>query len=122
MRKVVLFTGQWADMPFAELCKRAAAMGFEGLEVACGGDHLDVQRAAEDPAYAAAQRDTAAAHGLHIVAISNHLVGNSLTSFLCTHCRLSAPHTPHRTHRTHRTPAHITHCTRRRASGVRSHR
>jgi hypothetical protein len=120
MRKVVLFTGQWLDMPFAELCKRAAAMGFEGLEVACGGDHLDVQRAADDPAYAAAQRDTAAAHGLQIVAISNHLVGNSLTSFPCTHCRLSTPHTLHTPHT--RTPAHTTHCTRCRASGVRSHR
>lgn len=78
MRKVVLFTGQWVDMPFAELCKRAAAMGFEGLEVACGGDHLDVQRAADDPAYATAQRYTAAAHGLQIVAISNHLVGQAV--------------------------------------------
>jgi sugar phosphate isomerase/epimerase len=98
MRKVVLFTGQWVDMPFAELCKRAAAMGFEGLEVACGGDHLDVQRAADDPAYATAQRYTAAAHGLQIVAISNHLVGNSLT-LLSVH-PLPTEYTAHAAHRT----------------------
>jgi sugar phosphate isomerase/epimerase len=34
-RKVTLFTGQWADLPLAELCKMAKGFGYDGLELAC---------------------------------------------------------------------------------------
>ena len=47
-RQVTLFTGQWADLPLAELVAKAAGFGFDGLELACWGDHLDVDRAAVD--------------------------------------------------------------------------
>ena len=50
-RPVTLFTGQWADLPLTELAEKAAAWGYDGLELACWGDHLDVLRAAEDPDY-----------------------------------------------------------------------
>ena len=45
-RVVTLFTGQWADLSLSELAPKAKAMGFDGLELACWGDHLDVQRGA----------------------------------------------------------------------------
>ena len=51
-RPITLFTGQWADMPFATLLEKASGWGFDGLELACWGDHLDVRRAVSDPAYA----------------------------------------------------------------------
>ena len=44
---VTLFTGQWADLPFEEVCRLASEWGYDGLEIACWGDHLDVDRAAE---------------------------------------------------------------------------
>ena len=47
-RPVTLFTGQWADLPFEEVCRLASQWGYDGLEIACWGDHLDVARAAED--------------------------------------------------------------------------
>ena len=47
-RPVTLFTGQFADIPIAELAAKAAGWGYDGLELACWGDHLDVDRAAED--------------------------------------------------------------------------
>ena len=47
-RPVTLFTGQWADLPLTELAEKAASWGYDGLELACWGDHLDVLRAAED--------------------------------------------------------------------------
>ena len=50
-RPITLMTGQWADMPLAELAEKAAGWGYDGLELATWGDHLDVFRAAEDPAY-----------------------------------------------------------------------
>ena len=48
---VTLFTGQWADLPFEEVAKLASGWGYDGLEIACSGDHLNIQRAAEDDAY-----------------------------------------------------------------------
>ncbi len=50
-RPVTLFTGQWADLAFVEVCRLASEWGYDGLEIACWGDHFDVARAVEDPAY-----------------------------------------------------------------------
>jgi sugar phosphate isomerase/epimerase len=74
-RLVTLFTGQWADMPFEQVCRHAAEWGFDGLEIACSGDHLDVWAAAEDDAYLAAKKATLDRYGLQVYAISNHLTG-----------------------------------------------
>lgn len=77
-RPVTLFTGQWADLPLATLAEKAAQWGYDGLELACWGDHFDVRRAAEDPSYCVAQRELLASHGLSVHAISNHLVGQAV--------------------------------------------
>jgi sugar phosphate isomerase/epimerase len=74
-RPVTLFTGQWADLPLAELAPMAAEMGFDGLELACWGDHFDVQRAVSEDGYTAGVKDLLHRHGLRCYAISNHLVG-----------------------------------------------
>ena len=44
-RPITLFTGQWADLPFEEVCRLAASWGYDGLEIACWGDHFEVDRA-----------------------------------------------------------------------------
>jgi sugar phosphate isomerase/epimerase len=44
-RPVTLFTGQWADLPLEKLAPLAAEMGYDGLELACWGDHFDVAQA-----------------------------------------------------------------------------
>jgi sugar phosphate isomerase/epimerase len=77
-RPVTLFTGQWADMPFEELCSRASSWGYDGLEIACWGDHLDVWRAADDEAYVRNKLDTLERHGLGVWAISNHLTSQAI--------------------------------------------
>jgi sugar phosphate isomerase/epimerase len=77
-RPVTLFTGQWADLPLTELAEKAARWGYDGLELACWGDHFDVARAAEDPDYCVARRELLASHGLDVWAISNHLVGQAV--------------------------------------------
>ena len=43
-RPITLFTGQWADLPFEEVARLAAEWGYDGLEIACWGDHLDAWR------------------------------------------------------------------------------
>lgn len=77
-RPTTLFTGQWADMPLSELAEKAAGWGYDGLELACWGDHFDVVRGAEDPAYCEQRRAVLEAHGLRVWAISNHLVGQAV--------------------------------------------
>lgn len=74
-RPVTLFTGQWADLPLAELAPKVRDFGYDGLELACWGDHFDVQAAVTDPAYCQGRRELLARNGLNIWAISNHLVG-----------------------------------------------
>ncbi|MGK9220021.1 MULTISPECIES: sugar phosphate isomerase/epimerase family protein [unclassified Microbacterium] len=75
---VTLFTGQWADMPFEELARRAAEWGYDGLEIAASGDHLDLQRADEDDAYVQSRLDILDRYGLKVWAISNHLAGQAV--------------------------------------------
>ena len=81
-RPVTLFTGQWADLPLTELAEKAAAWGYDGLELACWGDHFDVVRAADDPSYCVAQREMLQSHGLDVWAISNHLVGQAVCDII----------------------------------------
>lgn len=78
-RPVTLFTGQWADLPLDALASRAAEWGYDGLELACWGDHFDVARALAEDGYVSGKLDQLAAHGLRVWAISNHLVGQAVS-------------------------------------------
>ncbi|WP_167299019.1 MULTISPECIES: sugar phosphate isomerase/epimerase family protein [unclassified Rathayibacter] len=75
---VTLFTGQWADLPFEEVARLAAEWGYDGLEIAASGDHLDLKRADEDDAYAASRLEILDRYGLEVFAISNHLTGQAV--------------------------------------------
>ncbi|WP_129667291.1 sugar phosphate isomerase/epimerase family protein [Phytoactinopolyspora endophytica] len=77
-RPITLFTGQWADLPFDEVARLASEWGYDGLEIACWGDHLDVWRAVEDDAYVQSRLDILDKHGLKVWAISNHLKGQAV--------------------------------------------
>jgi sugar phosphate isomerase/epimerase len=77
-RPVTLFTGQWADLPLTELAAKCGEWGFDGLELACWGDHFDVARAVHESGYAAEQRSVLEQHGLGAWAIGNHLVGQAV--------------------------------------------
>jgi sugar phosphate isomerase/epimerase len=74
-RPVTLFTGQWADLPLEEMAKKAAGFGYDGLELACWGDHMDVFKAAEDKDYCKKQLAILKKNNLQVFAISNHLAG-----------------------------------------------
>ena len=77
-RPVTLFTGQWADLPLETLAQKASDMGFDGLELACWGDHFDVQKALSDEGYCQGRHDLLAKYGLKVWSISNHLVGQAV--------------------------------------------
>ncbi len=74
-RPVTLFTGQWADLKFEDLCQKVAAWGYDGLEIACWGDHMDVRKAASDAAYVKEKKDVLKKHGLRCWALGAHLAG-----------------------------------------------
>jgi len=74
-RPVPLFPGQWADLPLTVLAEKAASWGYDGLELACWGDHMDVFRAATDLDYCKNQKAVLEKHNLQLFAISNHLAG-----------------------------------------------
>jgi len=74
-RPVTLFTGQWADLKLEVLCEKAKSWGYDGLELACWGDHFEVDRAIADPGYCAGKRRLLDKHGLKCFAISCHLAG-----------------------------------------------
>jgi sugar phosphate isomerase/epimerase len=77
-RPVTLFTGQWADLTLETVAQKAHAWGYDGLELACWGDHFDVERALSEDDYCAGRRALLERHGLAVFAISNHLVGQAV--------------------------------------------
>jgi sugar phosphate isomerase/epimerase len=77
-RPVTLFTGQWADMPLAELAPLAKQMGFDGLELACWGDHFEVRRALAEEDYVRERLELLHRNGLECFAIGNHLAGQAV--------------------------------------------
>ncbi len=74
-RPVTLFTGQWADLPFPVLCQKVKAMGYDGPEIACWGDHMEPRKAANDPKYVEAKKKVLADHGLQVFTLGAHLSG-----------------------------------------------
>jgi sugar phosphate isomerase/epimerase len=81
-RPVTLFTGQWADLPFETMAAKAKAFGYEGLELACWGDHFDVEKALKDSNYCRSRWDILLSHGLSCYAISAHLVGQAVCDLI----------------------------------------
>ena len=77
-RPITLFTGQWADLPFEEVCRLASGWGYDGVEIACWGDHFDPWAAVEDEDYVPAKKAVLEKHGLRVFAISNHLKGQAV--------------------------------------------
>ena len=77
-RPVTLFTGQWADLGLEELATKASSWGFDGLELACWGDHFEVDRALAEPDYLRDKRELLDRHGLGCWALGAHLVGQAV--------------------------------------------
>ena len=77
-RPVTLFTGQWADLTLEELARKCGEWGFDGLELACWGDHFDVDRALSESGYIEGRWEILRSNGLNCWAISTHLVGQAV--------------------------------------------
>jgi sugar phosphate isomerase/epimerase len=74
-RPVTLFSGQWADLPFEDFCKKVKSFGYDGIEIATWGDHLNLKKAATDQEYCNERKALLNKYGLKTWAISAHLQG-----------------------------------------------
>ncbi len=81
-RAITLFTGQWADLPLEKLAPLAKQMGYDGLELACWGDHFDVDAAASSAKYCREKWTLLQDHGLGCHAVSSHLVGQAVCDLI----------------------------------------
>ena len=70
----VLFGGYDMETAF----KYLAMSGYDGIELACWGDHFEVDKALSDDGYCQAKHDLLDKHGLECHAISAHLVGQAV--------------------------------------------
>ncbi len=77
-RAVTLFTGQWADLPLDEMARKTRECGYDGIELACWGDHFEVDQALNDDGYCARKREQLDKYDLECFAISAHLVGQAV--------------------------------------------
>lgn len=77
-RPVTLFTGQWADLPIVDMARMTSEFGYDGIELACWGDHFEVARAVSEEDYCDSIRSLLDGYGLRCEAISNHLVGQAV--------------------------------------------
>ena len=77
-RPVTLFTGQWADLPLEEIAQKASEWGYQGLELACWGDHFEVPRVIDEEDYCQRKIDLLEKYDLQCFAISNHLAGQAV--------------------------------------------
>ena len=74
-RLVTIFTGQWADLPFDQACKTLSEMGYDGVEIACWGDHMNPRKAVEDPEYLNGRKEILKKYHLSCYALGAHLAG-----------------------------------------------
>lgn len=77
-RPVTLFTGQWADLPIDQMAKLTSKFGYDGIELACWGDHFEVDRAMSEDDYCSKKRELLEANGLQCHAIRAHLAGQAV--------------------------------------------
>src|SRR5215472_6989898 len=77
-RPVILFSGPWTDLPLEELAQQAGEWGYQGLELACWGDHFEVQRALSEPDYCQQKLELLSRHDLTAAVVANHRVGQAV--------------------------------------------
>ncbi|MEL0250050.1 MAG: sugar phosphate isomerase/epimerase family protein [Actinomycetota bacterium] len=77
-RPIALLTAQWADLPFTTVCELASKWGYDGLEIACWGDHFDIHRAVNEPGYVEERKEILDSYNLKAWALANHLVGQAV--------------------------------------------
>lgn len=75
-RPVTLFTGQWADLDFETICLKSKSFGYDGVELACWGNHFEIDKATDE--YCRDRRKILDKYDLKVFTISTHLVSQAV--------------------------------------------
>jgi sugar phosphate isomerase/epimerase len=81
-RPVTWFTGQFAGEKLETLAGKAQEFNYDGLELACWGDHFEVDKALSEDDYCQKKRQLLEKYGLQCHAISAHLVGQAVLDII----------------------------------------
>src|SRR5262245_47053023 len=90
-RPIILFSGQWSDLPLEELAQKASDWGYQGLDLSCLGDHFEVQRAVAAGTYCQERLELLSRHGLTVPVLSNHRVGQAVADLIDARHRTILP-------------------------------
>ena len=71
-RKITLYTAQWGDMSLETICSKAKEFGYDGLELACNDNHLDMSKLSQG--YCDSILNLLAKYNLELFTVSNHVV------------------------------------------------
>ncbi len=77
-RPVLLFSGQWADLPLEDLVTKVAEWGYQGVELCCWGDHFEIPRGVREDDYCQHRLDLFAKHDVQPLVLSQHRVGQAI--------------------------------------------
>jgi sugar phosphate isomerase/epimerase len=69
-------------LPLEDVARKASEFGYQGLELACWGDHFEVDRALAEEGYCANRRDLLERYDLQVHAISAHLAGQAVLDII----------------------------------------
>src|SRR5260370_33158397 len=81
-RPIILFSGTWSDLPLEELAQRTSEWGYQGVELCCCRDHLEVQRALAEPDYCRPRLELLARHELSLNCLSIPRAGHAVCEVL----------------------------------------
>lgn len=77
-RSVILCSSPWVDLSLEELAQKASEWGYQGLELCCGSDHFQVQRALSEPDYCQNLMDLLARYDLTVPVLGCHRVSQAV--------------------------------------------
>ena len=80
-RLLTIMTCQWTDLELEVMCRKAKEMGYDGLELACWGNHLDAKRVVEDDSYFQEVMDLLKKYDLKCEALSTHIIGQCVGDY-----------------------------------------
>lgn len=80
-RLLTLMTCQWADLDLETMCRKAKAMGYDGLELACWGNHLNLKEAVEDERYIKDIKKLLKQYDLEVYALATHIIGQCVGDY-----------------------------------------
>ena len=77
-RTIALLTAPWINTPLDDFARRASEWGYQALELACAGEHFEVQRALAEDEYCPKLLAQLEKEELQVPALNNPAIGQAV--------------------------------------------